>query len=402
MVGFGRLANKENITFFLTFKFFLGKIIFFSLLSLFFLHINQAQDESRIYVTFILSSSNLSSDSSVYITGSIDQLGNWNPGKIKMDYIGNNRWKKEISLNSKKSLEYKYTLGSWEIEGSDSNGLPLPNFNVNILTDTIINDEIFFWAKKMPKEIESTITGIINYHTGIEGEGILNRDIVVLLPPGYETESVNYPVIYMHDGQNIFNASTSSFEVEWRIDETIDSLIKFDFIPPVIVVGIYNTSERTLEYTPGEKGTAYMNFVVNKLKPFIDSTYRTKQDRENTIVGGSSAGGLISFMLLWEYPDIFSKAVCMSTAFKISFIDYVKFVDESTEGKRNIFIYIDNGGTGLELELQPGIDEMIDKLEEKGYIEGEDFYYSIFPEDEHNESSWAKRFPEAIKILLNK
>jgi enterochelin esterase-like enzyme len=121
----------------------------------------------------------------------------------------------------------------------------------------------------------------------------------------------------MHDGQNIFGPVTSSFGTDWSVDETADDLIKKKSIEPVIVVGIYNTSDRLKEYTPGEKGTAYMDFVVKTVKPLIDSTYRTKPDRKNTIVGGSSAGGIMSFMLVWEHADVFSKAFGMSPAFRL-------------------------------------------------------------------------------------
>ena len=205
----------------------------------------------------------------------------------------------------------------------------------------------------------------------------------------------------MHDGQNIFDPVTSSFGVDWSIDETADRLIKSHAIEPLIVVGIYNTPDRMQEYTPGDKGTAYMNFVVQKVKPLIDATYRTRPDRNHTIVGGSSAGGLISFMLVWEHPEVFSKAICMSPAFKFRDFDYVKVVRETKE-KRKAFFYIDNGGVGLEAQLQPGIDEMLAQLKANGYKEGEDFVFVRDPNAKHFEADWAKRFPNALKIVSGK
>jgi predicted alpha/beta superfamily hydrolase len=241
----------------------------------------------------------------------------------------------------------------------------------------------------------------------LKGAGIEDRDLVVWLPPGYETDnSARYPVVYMHDGQNIFDPVTSSFGTDWSIDETADDLIKKKSIEPVIVVGIYNTSDRMKEYTPGDKGTAYMDFIVKTVKPLIDTTYRTKPDRKNTIIGGSSAGGTISFMLVWEHSDIFSKAICMSPAFRnpagAGGWNYVKVIQQSGNNPKDIFLYIDNGGLGLESQLQPGIDEMLTTLKSKGYKEGTDFVFVHDPTAKHFEADWAKRFPNALKVVLEK
>ncbi|HEX8844007.1 MAG TPA: alpha/beta hydrolase-fold protein [Pyrinomonadaceae bacterium] len=369
----------------------------------------QAQNETVIRVTFILNSPDLPDDSSVYITGGIEQLGNWNPGKVKMDAKGNHTWSKEITLSRPMSIEYKYTLGSWEREGANANGAPLQNFEAKISGDTTIKDSILFWTKAgRQRVVQGQITGTVKYHRAMKGEGIKDRDLIVWLPQGYETNGKErYPVIYMHDGQNIIDPATSSFGVDWGIDETADRLIKSKAIPPVIVVGIYNTGDRMKEYTPGASGTAYMNFVVNTVKPFIDSTYRTKPGAENTIVGGSSAGGIISFMLVWEHPDVFSKAICMSPAFKIPDIlpggwDYVKTVQTSERKRKGVFFYIDNGGVGLESRLQPGIDEMVSALKTKGYREGKDFVLLLDPTARHFEADWAKRLPHALTLMFSK
>lgn len=379
---------------------------FYALFALFLLFaINvQAQDATSVHVTFVLNSPDLASDSQVYITGSIDQLGNWNPGLVKMDYKGDHTWTKEITLSKPAAIEYKYTLGSWEREGADAKGAPLSNFQANIQKDATIEDSVLFWTKGPRQRVnQGQITGMVRYHRAMKGEGLKDRDVIVWLPPDYEVnKQERYSVIYMQDGQNIIDPATSSFGVDWQVDETVDRLIKSKTIKPVIVVGIYNTSDRMKEYVPGEKGTAYMNFVVNRLKHFIDSTYRTKPDRADTIVGGSSAGGIISFMLVWEHPDVFSKAICMSPAFKIGSIDYVKVVQQSKTKRKGVFFYIDNGGVGLETQLQPGVDEMIAALKAKGYKEGKDFVYVHDPTAKHFEADWAKRFPNALMLSLSK
>jgi predicted alpha/beta superfamily hydrolase len=325
-----------------------------------------------------------------------------------MEAKGNNTWTKEITITRPLSIEYKYTLGSWEREGASANGSPLPNFVADVSLDKTVNDTVLFWtAGRRQRVNHGQITGTVRYHRALKGVGIKDRDLIVWLPPGYEADgSRRYPVIYMHDGQNIFDPVTSSFGTDWSIDETADDLIRKKSIEPVIVVGIYNTSDRMKEYTPGDKGTAYMDFIVETVKPLIDSTYRTKPDRNNTIVGGSSAGGIMSFMLVWEHHDVFSKAICMSPAFRNPVAsggwNYVSAVKGSNGNKKDVFFYIDNGGIGLESQLQPGIDEMLTALKANGYREGKDFVFIHDATAKHFEADWAKRFPHALMLVLEK
>lgn len=352
-------------------------------------------------IVFQLTSPSLSNDSSVYVCGNLPQLANWNPSSLKMKNNGNHTWSFTVKTEVSYPIEYKYTLGSWQREGAEANGRPLTNFIIKVRSDTIIKNNVLFWLNGDTRKISGKITGTVKHHTGLKGKGIPDRDIIVWLPPDYgKNNRKHYSVLYMQDGQNIFDPATSSFGVDWRIDETCDSMIKNKIIKPIIVVGIYNTRIRMSEYTPGAEGNAYMDFVVNVVKPFIDNNYRTLQGRNNTFIGGSSAGGTISFMLAWNFSEIFSKAICMSPAFKIQNIDVVKEVSENSGKKKELLFYFDNGGKGLEERLQPGIDEMIKILKERGFTKGQDLFWLKDPEAEHNEAAWAKRMPEALKLIL--
>ncbi len=254
---------------------------------------------------------------------------------------------------------------------------------------------------------QGQIIGTVKYHPAVKGNELQERNVIVWLPPDYGVDPEQfYPVLYMHDGQNIFDPSTSYIGIDWQIDETADSLIRAGEIPPIIIVGIFNTSDRTLEYTPGEKGDSYMDFVVNTVKPLIDSNYLTLPDRDNTFVGGSSAGGIISFMLTWEYPEVFSKAICMSPAFRNPDgtdyqFNYITTVQNSEETPKDVFFYLDNGGVELDALLQPGIDEMLLALDSKGYRLDRDFVFIKDNEATHSETAWAERFPNALKLILN-
>jgi predicted alpha/beta superfamily hydrolase len=356
------------------------------------------RQSQEISVTLQVFSPGISDTASVFVAGSLPELGLWNPAKVRMQSTGNQVWQLKFVVDKPNTIEYKFTLGSWDREAANANGLPLQNFTLNISRDTTLRHDILFWKSQKP--IASQDTGTVAYHRQLKGDDILPRDIIVWLPPDYEkNKKQRYPVVYMHDGQNIMDPATSAFGVDWRVDESCDSLIRSNIIKPVIMVGIYNTSNRSKEYTPGNEGQAYMKFIVRKLKPLIDSTYRTRPDRKSTIVGGSSAGGLISFMLAWEYPSVFSKAICMSPAFKIMHIDYVKTVLE-TKGKKDVFFYIDNGGIGLESQLQPGIDAMVTALNQKGYKQSKDYSLIIDHQAKHFEADWAKRFPGALRLCF--
>ena len=108
----------------------------------------------------------------------------------------------------------------------------------------------------------------------------------------------------------------------------------------------------------------------------------------------------MAFMLAWEYPEVFSKAICMSPAFKIQHIDYVDDVLNYSGKKKKLYFYIDNGGIELEEKLQPGIDEMLQALKAKGYKENKDFVWVKAPQDKHSEGAWARRMPLALKLIF--
>jgi len=341
----------------------------------------------------------------VYIVGNVKEFGSWNPSKVELEKIDNKTWRKNFSFPQNTTLEFKFTTGSWANEALTNEKTVPSNYILKVEHDTTFQTEINYWKENTePVNVfKGQITGTVKYHKSLEWEGLKSRDVIVWLPPGYEENIYErYPVLYMHDGQNIVDPKTSTFGIDWQIDEAADSLIKQNKIHPIIIVGIYNTADRSSEYKNIDSGFSYMDFVINKLKPLIDKTYRTKPDRENTANGGSSLAGLTSLMFVWEHPEIFSKAICMSPAFKISNIDYVSSVEKYSGESKNVKLYFYNGGITLEERLQPGIDEMIKVLLSKGFELNKDLYFVKDKNAEHNESSWAKKIPEALKLFFGK
>ncbi len=363
--------------------------------------------QNKIEVIINVEAINLQKNDSIYIAGNLKEIGNWKPSEVKLNKLTDSTWQRNFNIEKGEILEFKFTKGSWQTEALDDEGNLPGNHILKVKNDTTLTFKISKWKDENYVSEENKfvgqITGQVFYHKNISSKNISPRDIIVWVPPGYEEEDENnYPVLYAHDGQNLFDPATSSFGIDWQMDEAADSLIKNNIVEPFIIVGIYNTIDRSAEYSENDTGKAYMEFIVNELKPFIDNNYKTNPSREETVTSGSSSGGLISFMLLWEYPEIFSGAICVSPALKINKIDYVDNVLEYSGVKKPIKIYIDNGGIGLEEKLQSGIDEMVTALLSKDYIMGKDLFVYTYKNAVHNEASWAARIWKPFKIFFGK
>ena len=252
---------------------------------------------------------------------------------------------------------------------------------------------------KRKKVGKVSVVGNVEYHCDVYSR-ILDskRDLFVWLPAGYEDNtSRNYPVLYMQDGQNLIDPKTSFAGKDWQVDETITKLISEHKIKEIIVVGINNSKDRLDEYSDSEKGEKYRKFMIEELKPFVDSKYRTLSDSANTAVIGSSMGGLASFLIVWKHPDVFSMAGCMSSSFYYNDDKIFKMIDEYDGPKKHIKFYIDHGEDGL-IRGQ----KMFCKLTQLGYVIGTDIDYFYARGAEHNESEWAKRLERPLIFFFGK
>lgn len=246
---------------------------------------------------------------------------------------------------------------------------------------------------------ENDIVGKVEYHKDFTSSLLDNkRDIIVWLHSGYNPQKnpdKNYPVVYMHDGQNIFDPKTSYAGADWRVDETVTKLIKQKKIKEIIVVSIYNTHDRLEEYSWSDKGQKYLKFIIEELKPFIDSNYKTMPGKENTAIMGSSMGGLISFYAAWHHPEVFSMAGCLSSSFYFNNDRSIKQVEFYNGPKKQVKFYIDHGEDGL-IRGQ----KMFCLLTQKGYVVGTDIDYYYAPGAEHNEKEWASRLERPLLFFF--
>jgi predicted alpha/beta superfamily hydrolase len=232
-----------------------------------------------------------------------------------------------------------------------------------------------------------------------------SRTLRIYLPPSYGQNPLKrYPVLYMHDGQNLFEASTAFGGVEWRVDETANNLINNGQMDEVIVVGIDNGgSSRIYEYTPccdpqygGGGANVYERFILETVKPYIDQNYRTLPGNKNTAIMGSSLGGLVSFYIGRRHPGVFSKLAGLSSSFWWNNQMLTREVEASTT-KVLVNIYIDAGTSS------DGLTEttrMRDALVADGYVQGRDLYYYVAQGAGHNESAWAGRLHIPLTYLF--
>lgn len=236
----------------------------------------------------------------------------------------------------------------------------------------------------------------------VESLGVF-KNIRIYLPAGYQSDSVTYPVIYLHDGQNMFYDSTS-FMGEWGIDESLDSLDKFTGFKAIAVAVDHGNGERLNEFTmpseknPTAKGNEYLQFLVGQLKPQIDSMYRTQPEPENTLIMGSSLGGLISHYAFFQYPEVFGKVGIFSPSYWYDTVSLTLANDFQFPEYGSIYLY---GGGNEGSGLVQFIGQMDAALIANGVLPDQKII-QIRDEGEHNEYFWKSEFPKMIAWMSHR
>lgn len=282
---------------------------------------------------------------------------------------------------------------------------------------------------------DASTVGRLVEHTALAGAEAQPRNVTVWLPPGYDAADACYPVLYMHDGQNLFDPARAAFG-EWGVDEHLVRLQANGQVRTPIVVGVWNTPLRLREYVPASLITAlpdeirdsllgmyggpplsdgYLRFLVEDLKPMIDRTYRTHPGRADTLIAGSSMGGLISLYAMMKHPEVFGAAGCLSTHWPLRL---ERLADEQLSAWREAVVrtwsqviaaglpdpsthrlYFDRGDETLDqfyAFFQSRIDQTV---RDAGW--GPDRFRSlVFPGAEHNEASWNQRLDVPLTFLL--
>ncbi len=337
---------------------------------------------------------------SIFAAGNFN---NWNPANPAFRFDQ----KQNIPLLKLQNVppgtyEFKFTRGGWDKVECTADGKDIGNRQIQLTSDTVLEFSVNGWkddfVTEPKKHTASSNVELLDTALLMAESGRYKR-LWVYLPPGYTAGSRRYPVMYMHDGQNVFDDFYSGYG-EWQVDETLDSLTKAGR-QGCIVVGIESSDKRMTEYNPYElatfgkgEGDMYVDFICKTVKPFIDKKYRTLSAKENTIIAGSSLGGLISYYAMLKYPGTFGKAGIFSPAFWLapSIYNATDSMGGRLTGK--LFFYIG------EKEGKQHVNNMINIMEKIGKNSSVMIYSIINPEGEHNEANWRKWFAEFYTFIL--
>jgi predicted alpha/beta superfamily hydrolase len=344
---------------------------------------------------------NTAADTKIYVLGNFN---NWNPNDTSKILKRQNDGSLAITFTpSVSALEFKFTQFNWSPPEATAQG----GFRANrTLTYTGGAQTVNFTIDGWEGQSNTTSTAAANVrilsNTFSMPQLGRSRRIWLYLPPQYSDTTKRFPVFYMHDGQNLFDRSTS-FSGEWQVDETLNTLAT-QGDKGCIVVGIDNGGgSRIDEYSAyknpqygGGQGKLYAKFLVETLKPYIDANYRTKSDRTNTAVGGSSLGGLISMYIAAEYQNTFSKALIFSPSFW--FVDSC-YTQVQQRGKQFGMRYYFMGGTTEDVTLVAKINQMTTLLRGLGYTDDE-MKTVLKTDGQHAEWFWAREYGDGYKWLF--
>lgn len=337
----------------------------------------------------------------IYLAGNFN---GWNPGltayQLKKDAEGVYTLTFQPSVSA---MEFKFTRGSWASVETNASGGDIPNRKFNYTGGpATLNLTIAGWAGSQPSTASPNVS-LLDDDFPIKS---LNRTrrIWLYLPPDYLSQTEKkYPVIYMLDGQNVFDKATS-FSGEWRVDESLDQLFQ-QGDPGCIVVAIANgESQRINEYAPwinaqygGGEGEKFLKFLTDELKPYIDQHYRTKTEAEHTAIMGSSMGGLFSFYAGFERPDIFGRIAPMSTSFWFAPVVF-NWIKDKVPPAQALKVYLTVGANEGGSQ-QSDMLRMYNLILEEG-IPVQDIKADSDANEGHNESYWSKKFPTVYKWLM--
>lgn len=364
----------------------------------------------------------------IFMNCSVDQ---WSEGKRALRRLAPGVYSGAFEFTANTAVEFKFSrTGKWDAVEKAAGGGELPNRRIGIqdvLKEQVVVCAVARWADQQPpagRRVEllgapaaegkgaaaTSITGNICTLNGFESPQLGNsRTILVYLPPEYDKTDDHYPVLYLQDGQNVFDARTSFAGQEWRADETAERLIAEKKLPPIIIVAIANTADRMNEYTAwkdaqhgGGDADKYLAFIADTVKPLIDRAYRTQPEREHTAIAGSSLGGLIALYAAYKRPDVFGEAAVLSPSLWWADGAAVKFV-ETQKPAQPVRLWLDTdvpAEGGANAPAGAAARRLVKAFEAQGMAAEKDFRYEEIPGGQHNEDGWAARFDRVLIYLF--
>lgn len=338
----------------------------------------------------------------IYFAGT---LNGWDPGNpdfvLAEDEVGN-WWITLPPQPDGTTIQFKFTRGDWGKVEKGPSGEEIQNRIYAYGNGDTVYFVVYNWADHSGGNSTAADNVEIMDEAFYIPQLDRERTIWIYLPPGYDTSAISYPVLYMHDGQNLFDAATS-FVGEWNVDETLNNLAEAGYCVPIVVGINHGGALRLDEYTPwahpmhgGGDGDLYAAFIVETLKPYIDENYRTLPQREHTGIMGSSLGGLVSHYAALNYQDIFSKAGIFSPSYWFSDSVWSFTADAGLQEPMKLYLMC---GSLESMGTVANMLQMHDTLLQNGFT-GASLFSKVVPGGEHNEILWRDEFEEAYLWLF--
>ncbi len=341
----------------------------------------------------------------VYISGNFNDWNASDPA-FRFQKTETGRYRLEISsvASLPKKLEYKYTRGDWKNVELDEYGNEIKN-RVATVDQGIVRDRVLRWKQDgltyNPDFLP--IIEVISEDFEIP-QLIKTRRIAALLPHDYHQTDRRYPVLYLQDGQNLFD-DYAPFG-NWGIDKKLAVMAERGMEDVIIIAIDHAEKERIAEFTPSMNtklgkgdGKKYIRFLADTLKPHVDKHFRTLPERAHTGIGGSSMGGLITIYAGFMYPEVYGKLMVFSPSLWVAPNIHFQLMsfDEALDLK--VYLYAGNEeGT----YMVPNMERFIRAIGEQGIASNIDFHLSIDPQGKHNEARWGEEFPKAVEWLFFK
>ncbi|MDD3146443.1 MAG: alpha/beta hydrolase-fold protein [Candidatus Riflebacteria bacterium] len=351
----------------------------------------------------------------ICITGNHPLLSDWSGAGVELREIGPGLFSFAGEFSAGTVLEYKFTRGDFSKVEKSAQGFEQPNRKL-LVKEKSVNEKVQVgaWADQVGVNVpahEPLITGDYKILRGLKSQFLaLPRDVIVWLPPSYnrpEASKRRYPVIYMHDGGNLFDPGSSFGGVDWGVDEAMTEGIANGELNEAIIVGIGNTADRMSEYTPfpdpkhkGGKGASYARFLVEELKVKIDKEFRTRKDQKNTFVGGSSLGGLISLYLGVSHPGVFAGVIAMSPSIWWSEGKIIDWLIDNGLGRWQGKIWADMGTREGEEAIR--FSRLLAETVKSRCPEFRGLVYREFSGGTHSEGSWKQRIHLPLRLFIGK
>jgi metallo-beta-lactamase class B len=337
-------------------------------------------------------------EDTLFIAGSFN---NWQPSLLPYRFLKSEKGVEYIELKGLQSgiIEFKITRGNWSKTESNSKGQSINNRVFHVKSDTLIHIDVEGWIDDFPSRPPVTTKSkqVFFMDTAFYMPQLQRtRRIWVYLPEEYFSTKKRFPVMYMHDGQNLFDARTAAFG-EWGVDEMMDSLRTSH---QCIIVGIdHGERFRLIEYNPFDsrfgkgEGDAYVDFIVQTLKPYIDSLYKTRPGRESTFISGSSMGGLISFYAVLKYPMVFGGAGIFSPSFWIA-PSLINEIEKRKSAVQPALYFV--CGEQESNTMVADVKKIYNELQRNQYKK---LFLKIVPQGRHQEQFWQQEMYECYRWL---